>query len=201
MIRSDLQLIADMVEDGARVLDIGCEDGQLLEHLKRHKRAIGRGIELSQAGVNACVARGLSVVQGDADTDLRDYPSAAFDYAILSQTLQATENPKGVLAELVRIARHAVVSFPNFGHWRVRWSVAAHGRMPVTPALTYQWWDTPNIHLCTIRDFLALAEAVGVTIEQGLALDAAGRPLAAPVTSGWANLVGAQAIFKLRRAG
>jgi methionine biosynthesis protein MetW len=189
-----------MVADGARVLDVGCGDGALLEHLKRNKRAVGRGIELSQAGVNACVARGLSVVQGDADTDLRDYPTAAFDYAILSQTLQATENPKGVLTELARIARDAIVSFPNFGHWRVRWTVAAKGRMPVTAALAYQWWETPNIHLCTIKDFLRLADTLGVSIVEGWALDGIGRPLTAPVTSPWANLVAAQAIFKLRRA-
>ncbi|MBM3549815.1 MAG: methionine biosynthesis protein MetW, partial [Alphaproteobacteria bacterium] len=141
-----------------------------------------------------------SVIQGDADTDLRDYPTAAFDFAVLSQTLQATVDPKGVLTELARIARHAIVSFPNFGHWRVRWSVAARGRMPMTPALSHQWWETPNIHLCTIRDFVRLAETLGVAIVEGWALDGAGRPLAARATSRWANFAAAQAIFKLRRA-
>src|SRR5258706_10283487 len=120
-IRVDLQNIADMVAVKSRVLDIGCGDGTLLDYLVHFKHVDGRGIEISQAGVNACVGVGLSVIQGDADTDLVDYPTAAFDYAILSQTLQATRDPKGVLAQLVRIARHAIVSFPNFGHWRMRW--------------------------------------------------------------------------------
>src|SRR5262245_26818550 len=120
-IRIDLQLIADMVTPRARVLDVGCGDGVLLDYLVHFKQVDGRGIELSQAGVNACVSQGLSVIQGNADTDLKDYPSDAFDYVVLSQTLQAMRDPKGVLDQLVRIGRHAIVSFPNFGHWRVRW--------------------------------------------------------------------------------
>ena len=119
----------------ARVLDVGCGDGALLDYLVHFKQVDGRGIELSQAGVNACVGVGLSVIQGDADTDLADYPSDAFDYAILSQTLQATRDPKGVLDQLVRIARRAIVSFPNFGHWRMRWHLLTRGTMPVTPSL------------------------------------------------------------------
>ncbi len=197
-IRVDLQNIADMVVPRARVLDIGCGDGTLLDYLVHFKQVDGRGMELSQAGVNACVGVGLSVIQGDADTDLADYPSAAFDYAILSQTLQATRNPKGVLAQLVRIARHAIVSFPNFGHWRMRWHLLVHGTMPVTPALPEPWYSTPNIHLCTIRDFVKFCAGEGIDIERAIAIDGAGR--AAPIRSyHLANLTGEQGLFLLSR--
>jgi methionine biosynthesis protein MetW len=198
-IRADLQLIADMIEPGARVLDIGCGDGTLLEHLVYVKQVTGRGIELSQNGVNACVSQGLSVIQGDADTDLTDYPAGAFDYAILSQTLQATHDPRHVLEQLVRIGRRAVVSFPNFGHWRSRLYLLCRGRMPVTAALPVSWYETPNIHFCTIRDFSALCAEVGVTVERSLSLDAGGR--AAPQQSlRLANLLGQSALFLLRKA-
>jgi methionine biosynthesis protein MetW len=198
-IRADLQLIADMIEPGARVLDIGCGDGALLEHLVYVKQVTGRGIELSQNGVNACVSQGLSVIQGDADTDLTDYPAGAFDYAILSQTLQATHDPRHVLEQLVRIGRRAVVSFPNFGHWRSRLYLLCRGRMPVTDALPVSWYETPNIHFCTIRDFSALCAEVGVTVERSLSLDAGGR--AAPQQSlRLANLLGQSGLFLLRKA-
>jgi methionine biosynthesis protein MetW len=198
-IRADLQLIADMIEPGARVLDIGCGDGTLLEHLVFVKQVTGRGIELSQEGVNACVSRGLSVIQGDADTDLTDYPAGAFDYAILSQTLQATHDPRHVLEQLVRIGRRAVVSFPNFGHWRSRLYLLCRGRMPVTDALPVSWYETPNIHFCTIRDFSALCAEVGVTVERSLSLDVDGR--AAPQQSlRLANLLGQSGLFLLRKA-
>ncbi len=198
-IRADLQLIADMIEPGARVLDIGCGDGTLLEHLVFVKQVTGRGIELSQNGVNACVSQGLSVIQGDADTDLTDYPAGAFDYAILSQTLQATHDPRHVLEQLVRIGRRAVVSFPNFGHWRSRLYLLCRGRMPVTAALPVSWYETPNIHFCTIRDFSALCAEVGVTVERSLSLDAGGR--AAPQQSlRLANLLGQSGLFLLRKA-
>jgi methionine biosynthesis protein MetW len=197
-IRIDLQLIADMIETGSRVLDVGCGDGALLDYLLHFKQVDGRGMELSQAGVNACVAQGLSVIQGDADTDLGDYPTAAFDYVVLSQTLQATHNPRTVLAALVRIGRHAIVSFPNFGHWRVRWQLGVNGRMPTTPSLPAQWYDTPNIHLCTITDFTALCRSLGVVVERAIAIDAAGRP--SPIRSAkFANLFGEQGLFLLRR--
>jgi methionine biosynthesis protein MetW len=197
-IRIDLQLIADMIAPKSRVLDVGCGDGALLDHLVHAKGVDGRGMEISQAGVNACVAQGLSVIQGNADTDLKDYPSDAFDYIVLSQTLQATRKPHQVLRQLVRIGRRAIVSFPNFGHWRVRWQLLTRGRMPVTDSMPLKWFDTPNIHFCTIRDFVGLCDELGIVVEQGLAISRSGRP--SPIRSiGAANLFGEQGLFLLRR--
>lgn len=198
-IRVDLQFIADLIRPGSRVLDIGCGDGALLEYLVNFKQVDGRGIELSQAGVNACVGHGLSVIQGDANIDLATYPNDAFDYVVLSQTLQATQEPARVLAELVRIGRAAIVSFPNFGHWRVRWQLLVRGRMPHTPALDHHWYSTPNIHLCTITDFVDLAFELGVAIEHAEILGPRGRPLPAVLASRLGNVFGEQAVFVLRR--
>ena len=196
-VRVDLLLIADMIERGARVLDVGCGDGALLEHLARTKEVDGRGIELSQPAVKACVGSGLSVIQGDADQDLRDYPTQAFDYVVLSQTLQATHNPKDVLEHLVRIGRSAIVSFPNFGHWRVRWQLLTVGRMPRTHTLADAWHQTPNIHLCTIRDFIALCRELGIAIDEQIFVDRRGRPGSIYGGGRLANLLADTSVFRL----
>ncbi len=197
-LRTDLALIAEMVTQDARVLDVGCGDGALLRHLIVAKNVDGRGVELSQAGVNACVARGLSVIQGDADTDLRDYPAAAFDFVILSQTLQATRQPRLVIEDLLRIGRRAIVSFPNFGHWRVRWHLLTQGTMPMTGTLNQPWHSTPNIHLCTVTDFVNLCDELGITIERMLSVDARSRARSG-VSTRFANLFGEQAVFLLSK--
>jgi len=198
-LRSDLAAIADMIPRGSRVLDVGCGDGALLEHLIRTKAVDGRGIELSQQNVNACVARGLSVMQGDADTDLNDYPTAAFDVAILSQTIQATFAPRDVLNQLLRIGRRTVISLPNFGHWRVRLSLLVNGRMPRTKALEFQWYDTPNIHLCTIADFVCLAQETDAVIERALAVGESGQTREMHAEAWGPNLFADGAIFLLKR--
>lgn len=200
-IRVDLQLIADMIEPASRVLDVGCGDGALLDYLVQFKQVTGRGIELSSDGVNACVAAGLSVIQGDADTDLFDYPDRAFDYVVLSQTLQAMRAPRTTLAQLLRIGRHAIVSMPNFAHWRLRWRLLTEGRMPLSDVLPHPWYDSPNIHLCSIRDFVSLCDALGARIERGLFLDQNGTPRRLGHGLTLANLLGEQAVFLLCRDG
>ncbi|MDB5559934.1 MAG: methionine biosynthesis protein MetW, partial [Enterovirga sp.] len=197
--RRDHLLVASMVEPRSRVLDVGCGDGTLLALLREQRGADGRGIELSRDGVSECLAKGLAVIQGDADTDLANYPDDAFDYVILSQTLQATRQPRAVLEHMLRIGRRAIVSFPNFGHWRVRWELGVRGRMPVTENLPQTWYDTPNIHFCTIRDFVGLCREIGARMEDAHALDARGQPVRFHLPWWFWNLLGQQAVFLLRR--
>ena len=197
--RVDLLMIADMVEPGTRVLDVGCGDGQLLRLLAEGRGVDARGIELSRDGVAKCVAQGLAVIQGDADADLVDYPDDSFDYVILSQTIQATRNPRRVLEQMLRVGRRAIVSFPNFGHWRIRANLLFRGRMPVTENLPDAWYDTPNIHFCTIRDFDDLVRDVGAVTERARALDASGQPLRLNAPWWFWNLFGEQAVFLLKR--
>ncbi len=199
-LRFDLQLIADMIAPDSRVLDIGCGDGTLLAYLARNKGVDARGLEISREGVNACVGHGLSVIQGDADTDLADYPSGAFDFVVLSKTLQATRNPRRVLEELVRIGRYAVVSFVNYGHWRIRLSLLMRGRVPVTAGNSARWFDSPDIHLCTMLDFLELAETLDLTIEQSVAIGRNQQSRRIDKAGWLGNITSAQAVFLLRKS-
>ena len=199
--RVDHLLIAEMVARGSRVLDVGCGDGALLQLLADTKDVDGRGIEVSRERVNACVARGLSVVQGDADRDLFDYPDDAYDYAILSLTIQATRQPKTVLEQLLRIGRNAIISFPNFGHWQVRGRLLLTGRMPVTENLPEAWYVSPNAHLCTIKDFADLCKLVSARVERAVAFNASGRQLGTWLPLTVHNMMGEKAVFMLTRKG
>ncbi len=180
------------------MLDIGCGDGALLELLRETKQIDGRGIEISQKNVNQTVAKGLSVIQGDADEDLANYPDSSFDYAILSLTIQATKNPRTVLEQLLRISDRAIVSFPNFGHWLIRWQLMVYGRMPVTDKLPEQWYNTQNIHFCTIKDFVSLCREINADLERSIAITAGGGTIDEGAPLILKNLLGREAIFMLR---
>lgn len=197
--RVDHLLIAEMVASNARALDIGCGDGALLSLLESERNVDGRGIELNQTKVNLCVARGLSVIQGDADRDLVNFPDASFDYAILSSTLQATRHPRHVLEQLLRIGQHAIVSFPNYGHWRIRLKQLFGGTTPLTPNLPEPWYDSPNIHPCTIKDFRTLCAEVNAKVERAVALNVYGKRIGIGLPLSWHNLIGEQAVFLLTR--
>ena len=198
--RVDLRLIADMIPPGSRVLDIGCGNGELLSVLTEARQADARGIEIDMEQATRAVAGGLAVIHGDADNDLAFYPDAAFDFVILSRTLQAVEQPREVLRQMLRIGQHAIVSFPNFGHWAVRWQLGWKGRMPMTRTWNRGWYETPNIHPCTIRDFFELCAREGYVVEEWLAADDEGARSPWRRSAWLANLFGEQALFKLRRA-
>lgn len=198
-VRADHLLIAEMVTPGARVLDVGCGDGSLLHLLGDQKGVDGRGIEIEREKVNACVAQGLSVIQGDADHDLAAYPDKAFDYAVLSLTIQATDHPRTVLEHLLRIGHRAIVSFPNFGHWEIRWQLLVTGRMPRTRNLPEPWHASPDAHLCTITDFADLARELGSDVERAVAFNSAGQRLPIDRSIRLQNLLGEKAVFLLKR--
>ncbi|WP_447727894.1 methionine biosynthesis protein MetW [Sphingomonas koreensis] len=193
-LRPDLAIIAANVNPGSRVLDVGCGDGALMAALRDDRQCDARGLEIDPVNVATAVSRGLSVIQGDADRDLADYPDSSFDYAILSQTLQTTMYPHLVLDHLLRIGGQAFVSFPNFAHWRVRVSLLWGGRMPVTRLLPVAWYETPNIHHVTVDDFRAYVRERGIIVEEAWFLSGDQRTSAAA-----ANFRAEHAVFLLRR--
>ena len=197
-LRPDEYAIANLVRPSTRVLDIGCGDGSLLIHLTREKNVVGRGIELSQEGVNFCVSKGLSVIQGNADTDLNFYPKKSFDYVILSQTLQATHDPKNVLLNLNRIGKRSIVSLPNFGHFKIRLKLLTTGQMPKTNLLNEPWFSTPNIHLCTILDFVNLCKDLDLHLESVIVLNEKGKVSFFSKNLYLANLFGQQVLFVIK---
>jgi methionine biosynthesis protein MetW len=177
-VRADLDVVARLVGRDVRVVDLGCGDGALLEALIERQGCEGLGVERDDERFHACVARGVPVTHGDLEAELPRLESGSFDCAVLSLTLQATRRPVEVLREMRRVAPRRVVSLPNFAHWRIRLDLARSGRMPISPALPYRWHDTPNIHLCTLRDFEATVAEIGMQIGRRVLLDAAGRPAA-----------------------
>ena len=197
--RQDFLVINDMVTNNSKVLDVGCDDGSLLKMLQESKNVDARGIEISAEGVNTCLAKGLSAVQGDANLDLEMYPENSFDFVILSKTLQSMIEPKKTLEELLRIGKNAIVSIPNFAHWKVRLYLLLHGRMPVTPSLPDTWYNTENIHLCTINDFINLCEELEIQIIKPVVLDKKGNLLNFANRIKSVNLIGEQGIFLLKR--
>jgi methionine biosynthesis protein MetW len=193
MQRPDFAAIADWVRPGARVLDLGCGDGTLLRYLWRERNASGYGVEIDDAGVLACVKNGVNVIQSDLESGLSDFEDRAFDYVILSQTLQAVRHSERIVHEMLRVGREGIVTFPNFGYWKNRLQVLG-GKMPVSDDLPFQWHNTPNIHLCTITDFEDFCGARGVRILQRTVITNGSAVSILP------NLLGALAVYRFQRA-
>ena len=196
---ANLQTIAEMIPAGVKLLDIGCAKGNLLAWLAIHKQVQGRGIDIDKDKVQSAIARGLSVVQGDAEEDLPHYPDDAYDFIILNQILQQMKHPVAVLSHAARVAKHVIVSVPNFGHWQSRWYLAWHGKMPVTSQLDYQWYETPNIHFCTLKDFALFTEMLNLKIERRYVLTAPALPPLLANIAWISNLLGEKGIFLLSR--
>ena len=168
--KTEYKIIVDLIEEKTRVLDVGCDDGTLMESLKKDKNVDARGIEISKDKVQTCVSKGLTVIEGNAELDLKQFPNDSFDYVVLGQTLQAFVNPEVVIKELLRVGKKAIITIPNFGHWKVRLNLLIKGTMPITESLPNDWYNTPNIHMCTIKDFVKFSKIINFKIFKSLAL-------------------------------
>ena len=197
-LRKDLNLIADLVDNNSKVIDVGCGNGELINFLSKNKNAKTQGLEINQKKVNKCVAKGLSVIQGDADKDLGLYPENSFDYVILSQTIQATIEPKKILIELTRIGKKVIVSIPNFGFWKVRLDLLFNGKMPITSKLNSTWFETANIHLCTISDFIDLSDQLNLEIKQTVTISSNKQKQFFGKPNKYENIFAEEAIFLIQ---
>ncbi len=197
--RADLEIIHEWIPSGSRVLDLGCGDGDLLASLAEHKQVSGYGLEIDPDKITACIARGVNVIEQNIDQGLGNFASNSFDVVVMTQSLQALQYPDKVLAEMLRVGKTCIITFPNFGHWRCRWYLTSKGRMPVSDFLPYTWYNTPNIHFCTFADFERLCHAQGARIEEGLAVDREHRHSLGSRL--WPNLMGEIGIYRISGAG
>ncbi len=199
MSRIDHEIILEIIEPNSRVLDIGCADGALLALLNKKKNVNGQGIEIKHDNVEECLKNGLSVLEGDANNEITNFPKNSFDYVILSQTLQTVINPKLVLEQMLRVGKRVIVSFPNFGYWACRIQLLIKGKMPVTKELKYTWYNTPNIHLCTVKDFYELTKLINIHIEKEYAISPIGKTIQSNYLKLITNLISSHVIFLLAK--
>ena len=197
--KNEFKVIADLIEKNTRVLDVGCADGTLMKFLKDNKNIDIRGLELSKDKVQECIAKGLTVIEGNAEKDLKQFPEKSFDYVVLSQTLQAFLNPELVIRELLRVGKKAIVTIPNFGYWKVRLHLLTKGTMPITKTLPDEWYNTPNLHMCTIKDFVYFIKSRNLKIFKSLALNDQNVSLINNANLGIKNLFADLGIFLIEK--